>query len=432
MDMHMSTRRVITATIASLATLGIAAPAAEAVEPSALCTAPTVPVVDGTFGGVYLRVLVQQSGSATWVCVRAQGAGTVLGGRVVIDPSGLVGGGTPSVDDMSSACQTTAGNLVPPPHPLIDGTVGGQHLLVDTYASTAQAWVCLDLQSSTKKRVVVPIPGVTVGAIRFEPDSDTPAPGGACAPGQTGVQPACVTPPGQCPAGQVGVQPACVPAGSACPAGQTGVQPACVTPPGQCPAGQVGVQPACVSAGNGAFGPVACVLDPLGVAGTAGVDAILSGSDAIPWVNSTDTGGFSFNGNATCGGVDAVNLTPILPNAPAVSVGVPPLQGTWHIAASGNYANIVCGTGTATGTATITKGGDSVSTTFGLTFVGGVGELSIAVTGGTINTHPINSGSGVGVIDILPNAGDPYGSNCITTNVANFFVNGAFAAVLAG
>jgi len=215
----MALRHLICAVLGSLAALAAAAPAASAVEPSELCTAPTVPVVDGTFAGVYLRALVQQSGSETWVCVRAQGAGRGLGGRVVIDPGGVGGGGTPMVDESSTACHTTSGNLVPPPHPLIDGSVAGQHLLLDTYASTAEAWACLELQGSTKKRVTVPFPGVTIGGVRFEPDSDTPAPGGACPPGQVGTAPACVTPPGTCPSGQVGVPPACVTLGGGGPPG---------------------------------------------------------------------------------------------------------------------------------------------------------------------------------------------------------------------
>jgi hypothetical protein len=179
-------------------------------------------------------------------------------------------------------------------------------------------------------------------------------------------------------------------------------------------------------------GPAACVLTPMGVAGTSSVLSVQTDlADGVLLDTDTGTGAsphFTFSGTATCAGVN-VSATPI----PAV---IPP--GTYNISASGEFANLVCGTGTATGTATLSGGvapnAVAISTTFGLVFVGGVGELSIAVTGGSINsgTDPINSGSGIGVVDIIPNATDPFGSNCITQDVHNFFVNGAFAAILGG
>jgi hypothetical protein len=171
--------------------------------------------------------------------------------------------------------------------------------------------------------------------------------------------------------------------------------------------------------------PAACVLTPMGVAGTSNLEGIQT--DYPNGLLDTDTGTgasphFTFSGTATCAGVNVVG--------PQV---IPP--GTYSISASGEFANLVCGTGTATGTAYIINGagGVNINTTFGLALVGGVGELSIAVTGGSLNSgaNPVNSGSGVGVVDIIPNATDPFGSDCIG-NVHNFFVNGGFAAVLGG
>jgi hypothetical protein len=183
------------------------------------------------------------------------------------------------------------------------------------------------------------------------------------------------------------------------------------------------------SAQAGVMGPVACVLTPMGVNGSSNFQGIQT--DYPNGLLDTDTGApfgpphFTFSGTATCAGVNVAG--------PAV---IPP--GTYNISASGEFADLVCETGTASGTANINNGTGvnsvNINTTFDLVFVGGVGELSIAVTGGTVgaaNGGTVNSGSGVGVVDILPNATDPFGSDCIG-NVRNFFVNGGFAAVLGG
>jgi hypothetical protein len=135
-------------------------------QPSAQCTSPTEVVANGTFGGVFLRLIVQQNGtSSTWVCVRVPGSG----GRLVVQAPGPGGGGTPSVDDNSPACRTS-GNQAPGPHPLADGTLGGQQVYLDTWQDGAQTWVCVGV-NGTNKRVILATPGVSLGSVNFEPDA---------------------------------------------------------------------------------------------------------------------------------------------------------------------------------------------------------------------------------------------------------------------
>jgi hypothetical protein len=122
---------------------------------------------------------------------------------------------------------------------------------------------------------------------------------------------------------------------------------------------------------QGTMAAAACVLAPGSVAGTAGVDSIIS---KLPGLFETDDGAFDFNGNATCAGADVAG--------PAV---VPPR--TYTIDASGTYNNLLCGTGTANGTAWLTgTGGNTtfIESTFGITFAAGTGKLSIVVTGGQV------------------------------------------------
>lgn len=140
-------------------------------EPSALCTAPTVPVIDTTVQGIQLRLLVQQNGTtSTWVCVRVAGAGTYLGGRLVVEAPTPGGGGLPSTDASSTACSTTPGNQIPGTHPMAGpGTIGGVHHMIDAWASGTEAWVCVEL-GTEKHRLKIQVPGVSGGGVRFEHD----------------------------------------------------------------------------------------------------------------------------------------------------------------------------------------------------------------------------------------------------------------------
>jgi len=105
-------------------------------------------------------------------------------------------------------------------------------------------------------------------------------------------------------------------------------------------------------------------------------------------------GTFNFSSLACAGASDngPENLPP----------GSPELPSTCNVTASGNFANLVCGTGEASGTAAVTGGGESQSIAFGIVFVATVG----IVTGNANDT----SGDGtadpadyvVGVVDLGP------------------------------
>jgi len=96
-------------------------------------------------------------------------------------------------------------------------------------------------------------------------------------------------------------------------------------------------------------------------------------------------GTFSFSGSATC-----------LKGATRQVVGV---------TANGTYTNIICGTGTATGVASFSGGPSPIN--FKVTFVAGVGSLT--VNGG---------GKGNGVVDIVP----ANSTGCITQPVTGFTI----------
>jgi hypothetical protein len=61
----------------------------------------------------------------------------------------------------------------------------------------------------------------------------------------------------------------------------------------------------------------------------------------------------------------------------------PPEAGTCSITSSGTYSNIVCGTGSASGSATATENVDGAADTFSytITFVAGVGVIQGGATG---------------------------------------------------
>jgi len=176
---------------------------------------------------------------------------------------------------------------------------------------------------------------------------------------------------------------------------------------------------ACMAPGaqaNPSNATASCHLTPGGVDGNATIPA--------PPAMFT-SGGFTFSGGATCSiaGVDGPAGT-----GPATPFAEGPLAAT--ITASGTFNNLVCGTGTANGTATVTAGADVIDASFGITFVNGAGHLSIDVTGGKDNAgaDAISGGNGHGGIDIVPtNAG-----GCLTSPVTSFLVNGSFSSSLSG
>jgi hypothetical protein len=178
---------------------------------------------------------------------------------------------------------------------------------------------------------------------------------------------------------------------------------------------------------QGTLAVASCTLSPGGVTGTAGVDNIVGDVGDPGGPLDTDDGTFDFDGTATCAGADVAG--------PAT---VPP--GTYTIAADGTYENLLCGTGTANGSATLsaTVAGNNtrVEADFGLTFAAGTGKLTIVVKANSQvqvgpNIEIVAGGEGSGAINIIPNP-QAAGGNCVTTNVTSFFVNGGFETTLTG
>jgi hypothetical protein len=254
-----------------------------------------------------------------------------------------------------------------------------------------------------------------------------------------------------------------------------------------------------------------CELTPGGVAGSAalagenGVNHVGSALDVTgDWGNGfsydltagvqsmlmdTDPGHFNFSGTAICKGRDVAAEGPAPagpPNAPAPQI-IPP--GTYTITASGDFDNLICGTGTANGDAVIVGPvGTSpptvqIFTEFAIKFNGGVGAggllppykgklvfvvdadpTSTTATGGQIPTAPdgaeswagsamaglyglngghsyavvnnpdgtpngnqIDGGGGTGDVTITPSVG-----NCVNQDVTQFLVNGEFEGFLSG
>jgi len=123
------------------------------------------------------------------------------------------------------------------------------------------------------------------------------------------------------------------------------------------------------------------------------------------------------SGVGTCGTGEygfAANGVTTTPSA-CVGVGTPG-AGLCNLTSTGTYANTVCGTGSASGQATVT--GTTValgSATFGydINFFAGVGVITPSAPGSTSDVV-------AGVVLIVPTSG-----NCVTTNVTTFTAVGA-------
>jgi hypothetical protein len=140
-----------------------------------------------------------------------------------------------------------------------------------------------------------------------------------------------------------------------------------------------------------------CALTPNQVAGSAalagenGVNSVLQDTNngfawdfPTPQLMDTDPGHFNFRGTATCTGLDeaAEGPAPAGPPNAAGPQALPP--GDYQIIASGDFDNLICGTGTANGDAVI-KGplpfidnganppAVQIFTEFAIEFVGGAG-----------------------------------------------------------
>jgi hypothetical protein len=143
----------------------------------------TTPISETFVDSAYARVSTRQVASdETWVCARidaVRGAGgqeLSAGGRFVVQGASAAGPAVPTVDTAVTAC-ASPGNAVPGPHPLLAATVGDPNdpatylpVLLDSYASSGEAWVCLRAGATTI-RVALHY-GVSVGtpSVSFVPD----------------------------------------------------------------------------------------------------------------------------------------------------------------------------------------------------------------------------------------------------------------------
>ena len=148
------------------------------------------------------------------------------------------------------------------------------------------------------------------------------------------------------------------------------------------------------------------LLVPVGTASaadsyTCAFNGVTGGlSPAIPSILADrspdfEDGTFTFSGAVTCAGNNGVE--------------------TGTVDASGTYRNILCGTGNATGNATVSVPSNTVNVGFTIDFVGGNGAIRITsgATGtGDAQLVPINHG------------------NCVDTDVTDFDVFGGFSAAI--
>ena len=137
---------------------------------------------DFNFEGSNFDLTATSSTTEAHVCFRADAGSVHVGGRLNILTGGLpsvtgISVGVPFTDPNTSPCGGAAPNSVPGQHPMISGLVGGQLLVLDSYASTAWgASVCLSY-GDTKIRVVVPFvigspvvdPGVIIPTLDLDP-----------------------------------------------------------------------------------------------------------------------------------------------------------------------------------------------------------------------------------------------------------------------
>jgi hypothetical protein len=145
-------------------------------------------------------------------------------------------------------------------------------------------------------------------------------------------------------------------------------------------------------------------------------------------------GCYHFTGNVPANppGAGCVFLDP-------TDTGVPSENNTacsGTIVSTGNYQNITCGTGTATGWATITTGipgDDLIEIDYTITFVAGQGVMTINGDGQDGHTDGAGPGiTGGGVVSILPTTTPPGPPpiGCVNAPATGFTVKGSTTMVL--
>ena len=165
-----------------LAAVAVLPATASAASYSDTCTSPGAKVADGYAGAsTYVTLRAQPKPGdpgTTWICYRvANGTSLSAGGRFDV-ATGSANPGVPSVDTNSTACSTSSGNVLPPPHPFLAGFAGPVTFSFDAYASPAGAWLCMETTGPTvgelKRRVIVPGGGVTAPSLVNNQDAPAP------------------------------------------------------------------------------------------------------------------------------------------------------------------------------------------------------------------------------------------------------------------
>ena len=155
---------------------------------------------------------------------------------------------------------------------------------------------------------------------------------------------------------------------------------------------------------------------PMSVSASTVAVAVFSGSssDTVQFVGGS--GGFTFSTSAPLGCTEVIKVNePPIP--PAVS-----LAQACTISAAGNFMNIVCGTGLAGGTATVSDATQTITVNFVIVFVGGVGLLLPGAV--PLPTSPGASAAlTAGVVVITPNSLQTPGTNPSATCTFGFTVN---------
>lgn len=161
--------------LASVVALLATAPAASAADSNS-CTGS---IFDGYVGGVYVKLAyTQPTSSSGRICFRIDDGSTIRrGGALSYNTAAIAPVGLPSVDSNAGACQATAGNVLPGPHPLVNGTAGGVQVYLDNWSNGSQAWTCLRV-GTTAVRLIVPVsaPGAPVTLELDGPTVGRPAP----------------------------------------------------------------------------------------------------------------------------------------------------------------------------------------------------------------------------------------------------------------
>lgn len=134
---------------------------------------------------------------------------------------------------------------------------------------------------------------------------------------------------------------------------------------------------------------------------------------AVPWAGTPASPSYTFNTHVVA------NVSLCAELAADVDGDGSPEAGQCSINSSGTYTNIVCGTGTATGTAAV-SGPEGYGINYTITFVAGLGVL----LGSGADTDGGASGTDVGIVDIAPNTDNhavpppPTSNACVTDFLA--------------